>query len=41
LFAGYSDTEFDEMDGALTKLRERISQAGRPSSLSHQQKEES
>lgn len=41
LFAGYSDTEFDEMDGALRKLRERISQAGHPSPLSHQQKEES
>jgi DNA-binding MarR family transcriptional regulator len=41
LFAAYSETEFDEMDGALTKLRERISQAGRPSPLSHQQKEES
>jgi hypothetical protein len=41
LFAGFSDAEFDEMDGALKKLRERISQAGRPVPLSSQQKEES
>lgn len=45
LFAGYSEAEFDEMDDALRKLRERISQAGRPSPhlspSSHQQKEES
>lgn len=41
LFAGFSDAEFDEMDGALLKLRERISQAGRPVPLSLQQKEES
>lgn len=41
LFAGFSDAEFDEMEGALLKLRERISQAGRPVPLSLQQKEES
>lgn len=41
LFAGLSDAEFDEMDGALLKLRERINQAGRPVPLSLQQKEES
>ncbi|MFC5513036.1 MarR family winged helix-turn-helix transcriptional regulator [Massilia jejuensis] len=45
LFVGYSDAEFDEIDGALAKLRERIHRAGRPSPLSspslHQQKEES
>jgi DNA-binding MarR family transcriptional regulator len=41
LFADYSDAEFDEMDGALKKLRERIGNAGRPSLLSLQQKEES
>jgi len=41
LFVDYSDAEFDAMDGALTKLRERISQAGRPVPLPHQQKDES
>lgn len=45
LFAGYSDAEFDEIDSALAKLRERIHRAGRPSPPStptlHQQKEES
>jgi len=41
LFADYSDAEFDEMDGALNKLRERIHHAGRPSLLSLQQKEKS
>jgi len=41
LFAGLTDAEFDEMDGALLKLRERINQAGRPVPLSLQQKEES
>jgi DNA-binding MarR family transcriptional regulator len=41
LFADYSEAEFDEMDGALKKLRERISHAARPSLLSLQQKEES
>ena len=41
LFVGFSEAEFDEMDGALRKLRERISQAGRPVPLSPQQKEES
>jgi DNA-binding MarR family transcriptional regulator len=41
LFADYSDAEFDEMDGALKKLRERINHAGRPALLSLQQKEES
>ena len=41
LFAEYSEAEFDEMDGALKKLRERIGNAGRPSPLSLQQKEES
>jgi len=32
LFAGFSDAEFDEVDGALRKLRERILGAARPSS---------
>jgi len=43
LFVDYSDAEFDAMDGALTMLRQRISQAGRPHfpPLSPQQKEES
>ena len=41
LFAEYSEAEFDEMDGALKKLRERIHHAGRPSPTSLQQKEES
>ena len=41
LFAGFSDAEFDELDGQLRKLRERISQAARPVPLSLQQKEES
>ena len=41
LFAQYSDTEFDELNGALTRLRERIGQAGRPLPLSPQQKEKS
>lgn len=41
LFAGVGDAEFDELEGALSKLRERIGQAGRPVPLSLQQKEES
>ena len=41
LFAAFGDAEFDELDGALRKLRERIGQAGRPVPLSLQQKEES
>jgi MarR family 2-MHQ and catechol resistance regulon transcriptional repressor len=41
LFAQYSDTEFDELNGALTRLRERIGQAGRPLPLLPQQKEKS
>lgn len=41
LFAWYSDAEFDALDDSLKKLRERIGQAGRPSPLHHQQKEES
>lgn len=41
LFAGVGDAEFDELEGALRKLRERISLAGRPVPLSLQQKEES
>lgn len=41
LFAGFSDAEFDEVDGALRKLRERILGAARPSPLSTQQKESS
>ena len=39
LFEGFSDAEFDEVDGALKKLRERILGAGRPSPSSLQQKE--
>ncbi len=31
LFDGFSDAEFDEVDGALKKLRERILGAARPS----------
>lgn len=30
LFAGYSDAEFDEIDQALRKLRQRIADAGTP-----------
>lgn len=41
LFAGFSDAEFDEVDQALRKLRERILGAARPSPLSTQQKESS
>ena len=40
LFAGFGDAEFDELEGTLRKLRERIGQAGRPVPLSSQQKEE-
>lgn len=31
LFDGFSEADFDEVDGALRKLRERILGAGRPS----------
>jgi len=41
LFEDFSDAEFDEVDGALKKLRERILGAGRPSPSSPQQKESS
>lgn len=41
LFEDFSDAEFDEVDGALKKLRERILGAGRPSPSSIQQKEPS
>lgn len=41
LFDGFSDAEFDEVDGALKKLRERILGATRPSPLPSQQKESS
>ena len=41
LFEGLSDAEFDEVDGALKKLRERIFGAGRLSPLLSQQKESS
>ena len=41
LFADFSDAEFDEMEGVLRKLRERIGRAGRPAPLSLQQKEQS
>lgn len=41
LFEDFSDAEFDEVDGALNKLRERILGAGRPSPSSLQQKEPS
>ncbi|QNA87534.1 MarR family transcriptional regulator [Massilia sp. Dwa41.01b] len=41
LFVDCSDTEFDEMDEVLRKLRERIVRAGRPAPLSPQQKEQS
>jgi MarR family 2-MHQ and catechol resistance regulon transcriptional repressor len=43
LFVDYSDAEFDAMDGALTMLRQRIHQAGRPHfpPSPPQQKEES
>jgi len=41
LFEDFSDAEFDEVDGALKKLRERILGAGRPSPSSLQQKESS
>jgi len=41
LFEDFSDAEFDEVDGALKKLRERILGAGRPSPSLPQQKESS
>ena len=41
LFDGFSDAEFDEVDGALKKLRERILGAARLSPLLPQQKESS
>ena len=41
LFEDFSEAEFDEVDGALKKLREQILGAGRPSPSSPQQKESS
>lgn len=41
LFEDFSDAEFDEVDGALKKLRERILGGRTPSPLSTQQKESS
>lgn len=41
LFEDFSDAEFDEVDGALRILRERILGAGRPSPSLSQQKESS
>ena len=41
LFDGFSDAEFDEVDGALRKLRERIHGPDRPSPLPSKEKEPS
>lgn len=40
LFAGYSDAEFDEMDLALGKLRQRIADAAPPASHSTSQEKD-
>jgi DNA-binding MarR family transcriptional regulator len=41
LFAGVTDADFETMDAALMKLRERITQADHPLPLPSQQKEKS